>query len=151
MTDRSTTTYRRIPLDTARRYLVVGDLHGRFKTLNDLLAKAKYAPEHDVLISVGDLIDRGPRSVEVVEFFTAAERHAVRGNHEQMVLNPENWFDVWNYPPNGGPATRKSLRNSRRDISWLHNAVSNYPVCLDIGDHDDPGAVRTDHAEQPFE
>ncbi|MFK7859258.1 MAG: metallophosphoesterase [Granulosicoccus sp.] len=145
------TTYRQIPLDPARRYLVVGDLHGRYDTLNDLLDTAGYDPVHDVLLSVGDLIDRGPRSVELIDFFTAEDRYVIRGNHEQMVLNPEEWRDVWNYPPNGGPATCKSLRANERDLSWLRNSVSNYPVCLDVGNDDNPNAFRLVHAEQPFD
>ncbi|MFK8080676.1 MAG: metallophosphoesterase [Granulosicoccus sp.] len=151
MTDPSTTVYRQIPLDPARRYLIIGDLHGRFNTLKDLLDVARYRPEHDVLMSIGDLIDRGPRSVEVVDFFATAERYAIRGNHEQMVLNPEDWREVWNYPPNGGPATRRSLIANNRDLGWLYNAISDYPVCLDIGTDDEPDAFRLVHAEQPFD
>lgn len=150
MTARSSTTHHRIALDPARRYLVIGDLHGRFETLNDLLEKSRYVPEQDILLSVGDLIDRGPRSVELIDFFAAPDRYAIRGNHEQMVLNPAKWREVWNYPPNGGPATSRSLAASGRDITWLQHQINGYPVCLDVGGDDDPNAFRLVHAEQPF-
>ena len=150
MTVEPTTTYHRIPRDPARRHLVVGDIHGRFNTLIELLDKANYKPDNDIVVSVGDLVDRGPRSVEVVEFFASADRYAVRGNHEQMVLNNKKWLAVWSYTQNGGPATLRSLRNSKRDLAWLQEQVRDYPVCLDIGDEDDPDAFRIVHAEQPF-
>lgn len=143
-------TYHQIPRDAKRRYLVVGDLHGRFNTFIELLNRANYNPEKDALVSVGDLIDRGPRSVEVVDFFSADNCYAVRGNHEQMVLNIEQWREIWSYTQNGGPATNRSLSAANRDLSWLQDQVSNYPVCLDIGNDDDPNAFRIVHAEQPF-
>ncbi|MFK7996500.1 MAG: metallophosphoesterase [Granulosicoccus sp.] len=151
MTFRTTPTYSRIPIDLEKRYLVVGDLHGRFATLTDLLEKSKYAPERDILLSVGDLIDRGPHSVELINFFSEPDRYVVRGNHEQMVLNPDDWFEVWSYPPNGGPATSQSLQAANLDINWLQNKIIEYPVCLDIGDDEDPAAFRIVHAEQPFD
>ncbi len=151
MTVKSKNTYRQISRNSTRRHLVVGDLHGRFTTLTELLEKANYAPQNDILLSVGDLIDRGPRSVEVVDFFAAPNRYAVRGNHEQMVLNVEQWHDVWSYSINGGPATESSLRASNRDLPWLQDQISEYPVCLDVGNKDDPDAFRIVHAEQPFD
>lgn len=151
MNERSNIAYQQIPRDPERRYLVLGDLHGRYATMTTLLEKAGYAPDQDILLSVGDLIDRGPRSVETVEFFAAPERYAVRGNHEQMVLDPENWYEVWNYPQNGGPATKRSLRAANRDVHWLRGHVRNFPICLDVGNDDDPLAFRLIHAEQPFD
>jgi len=151
MITESDTIYRQIPRDPQRRYLVVGDLHGRFLTLNDLLLKAQYHPLQDILLSVGDLIDRGPRSVELIDFFEAPGRYAVRGNHEQMVMNPAVWLEIWKYRPNGGPATCRSLNEAKRDITWLKKQVSKYPVCLDVGSIDDPHAFRLVHAEQPFD
>lgn len=150
MTAKTTNTYTKIPRDTTHRHLVIGDIHGRFNTLIELLDKANYNPESDILVSVGDLIDRGPRSVEVIDFFAAPNRYAVRGNHEQMVLNNKKWLAVWSYPQNGGPATNRSLIASNRDLAWLQHQVSDYPVCLDIGDENDKHAFRIVHAEQPF-
>lgn len=119
--------------------------------MNDLLEKAAYEPERDILLSVGDLIDRGPRSVETVEFFATTGRYVVRGNHEHMVLDLEHWHEIWNYTQNGGPATQRSLYAANRDIAWLQEQISSYPICLDVGDDNDPYAFRLIHAELPFD
>lgn len=69
---------------------VVGDIHGCFKELEALEAKIyAHAKAHRLtphIVSVGDLIDRGPQSLKVVRHFmhgTEAGTHsAVAGNHE---------------------------------------------------------------------
>ena len=68
--------------------LVVGDVHGEFRTLMKLLDKF---PTEQVCI-VGDLIDRGPDSIEVVDHVIANSDRikCVRGNHEQLCLD---YFD----------------------------------------------------------
>lgn len=144
-------THRQIPRNQDSRYLVVGDVHGRFESLGELLKEAEYDTRQDILLSVGDLIDRGPRSAETVTFFAAPGRQAIRGNHEQMVLDPWNWRAVWDDLHNGGPATCQSLLEADRDIAWLAEEIREYPVCLDVGDDDDSKAFRLVHAEQPFD
>lgn len=66
-----------------RRYIVVGDIHGCFGELLELLESVG-ASDDDVIVSVGDLVDRGPESVEVLEFFRDQPNAvAVAGNHER--------------------------------------------------------------------
>jgi serine/threonine protein phosphatase 1 len=78
------------------RAYAVGDVHGRLDLLDQLLAKI----EHDLkdrparkvlLIFVGDLIDRGPNSAQVVERLRTYNHPNVRtlfilGNHEEVLL-----------------------------------------------------------------
>lgn len=67
----------------ARRLVIVGDVHGCFAELLELLDKVQLQPE-DLLISVGDLVDRGPESPEVVHFFRERPNTIVlMGNHER--------------------------------------------------------------------
>jgi serine/threonine protein phosphatase 1 len=47
------------------RTLIVGDIHGCFDELIRLVDRADIGPE-DLIVSVGDLVDRGPRSYDVV-------------------------------------------------------------------------------------
>lgn len=76
------------------RHYVVGDIHGCLDELLALEARiARHAARHGAepyLVSVGDLIDRGPDSAGVVRRFregAAAGTHAVvLGNHEQELL-----------------------------------------------------------------
>jgi serine/threonine protein phosphatase 1 len=65
------------------RHIVIGDIHGCFGELQELL-KSVGAGDDDVIVSVGDLVDRGPESVEVLEFFRDQPNAvAVAGNHER--------------------------------------------------------------------
>jgi serine/threonine protein phosphatase 1 len=65
------------------RSVIVGDVHGCFEELMQLLEQVQLRPE-DRLISVGDLVDRGPRSPEVVAFFRQRPNTVVlMGNHER--------------------------------------------------------------------
>lgn len=50
------------------RYLIIGDIHGCFDEMFELISKAALSDE-DQIISLGDLIDRGPNSLAVVNFF----------------------------------------------------------------------------------
>jgi len=68
--------------------LVIGDIHGCYRELNDALHNADYQ-EGDRLIFLGDYIDRGPQSREVMEFLTSLKNPAnvyLRGNHEELLI-----------------------------------------------------------------
>lgn len=64
---------------------VVGDIHGEFDLFCALLDKMGYQRKTHMIISVGDLVDRGPNSPGVVDWFLK-NGNAVRGNHEEMWL-----------------------------------------------------------------
>lgn len=63
--------------------LIIGDIHGCHAELLDLLDRAGVGDD-DLVVSVGDLVDRGPDPASVVEFFRRRERSVVLcGNHER--------------------------------------------------------------------
>jgi hypothetical protein len=62
---------------------IIGDIAGNHLTLMALLKKM---PDEQVM-AVGDLIDRGPRSKEVVEWFMAGNAVSLKGNHEHMMID----------------------------------------------------------------
>ena len=65
---------------------VIGDVHGHNLTLQELLSQIKLAKE-DRVIFVGDLIDSGPRSAQVIETVRSDSRfHSILGNHEKMMI-----------------------------------------------------------------
>jgi len=71
----------------AARTIVIGDVHGCYDELQDLLRAVKARPD-DRLISVGDLICKGPDSRGVVEWaMSAPNLECVLGNHELRFLN----------------------------------------------------------------
>ena len=63
--------------------LVIGDIHGCFAELQALLDAAGLA-QGDAIIALGDIVDRGPETPQVIEFFRS-QKNAVSllGNHER--------------------------------------------------------------------
>lgn len=78
---------RKLPANQVGRDFVVGDIHGCYDLLVAVLRKARFDPDTDRLFAVGDLIDRGPGSHRCAAFLAQPYVHAVRGNHEDMLLS----------------------------------------------------------------
>jgi serine/threonine protein phosphatase 1 len=78
------------------RAYAVGDVHGRLDLLEDLLAKIHAELQHrparkTLLVFMGDLIDRGPSSAQVIERLRTYRRPGIEpvfllGNHEEVLL-----------------------------------------------------------------
>lgn len=79
--------YQRINGADWRNIWVVGDLHGCYTNLMNRLDAVGFDPAQDLLVSVGDLIDRGTENVECLDLINQPWFRAVRGNHEQMMLD----------------------------------------------------------------
>ena len=79
-----------------QRVYAIGDVHGRFDLLQDLIARVQVdnetrGPAETHVVMLGDLIDRGPQSREVIDYFLKgpprfALWHYIQGNHEEMLL-----------------------------------------------------------------
>jgi serine/threonine protein phosphatase 1 len=68
------------------RTIVVGDIHGCYEELRQLIAKAEIR-EDDCLISLGDIVDRGVDSVKVYDFLkNRPNTIVIMGNHERKHL-----------------------------------------------------------------
>ena len=114
-------------LDEGGNVWAIGDVHGYADTLLDLLDSINLS-SRDRVVLLGDLVDRGPRSCEVIRIARENPQiFSVIGNHEEMMLNSfdvdniktmtaqqTNWFYV------GGRATNQSyideFTNSQGDI-----------------------------------
>ena len=136
---------RRFARNPAGRDFVVGDVHGMFPALRDLLTRVGFDEECDRLFSVGDLIDRGPCSREALAWLAKPWFHAVRGNHEQLLLDSDDPTsrDLW-IRHNGGdwwlacsPAERDAFRE----------ACAALPIALEIATT--KGRVGVVHADAP--
>lgn len=73
--------------NTFGRDFVVGDLHGCFSAFQALLDHVKFHPGRDRIFCVGDLIDRGPQSLETLALLKTPWFFSCLGNHEQMLIN----------------------------------------------------------------
>lgn len=73
--------------------LIVGDIHGQAEQFERLLTKARFSPQTDRLILLGDLIDRGPDSYWVIQRAMELKDEMdtrfiiVRGSHEKLFLS----------------------------------------------------------------
>lgn len=69
---------------------VIGDLQGCFDELQSLLTQINYQPEHDQLWFVGDIVNRGPKSLECLRFVKQCHDQGrgqiVLGNHDFHLL-----------------------------------------------------------------
>lgn len=66
---------------------ICSDIHGHFSLLGKQLDRLGFDPDKDRLFSLGDLIDRGPESGDVLKWLEKPWFYAVQGNHERMLIN----------------------------------------------------------------
>jgi serine/threonine protein phosphatase 1 len=119
------------------RRIVIGDVHGHYDGLMTLL-EAIAPSSNDSVYFLGDLIDRGPQSAQVVKFVKQNSYHCLLGNHEQMLLDVLGDGQIygpalqgWLY--SGGHATVNSYGEAgipTEDIEWMRSL----PTYLDLGD-----------------
>lgn len=94
---------------TKDKAFVIGDIHGVYHTLKVMLEH--WQPDEEQLILLGDYIDRGPQSYEVIQLLRDLQNvediKLLRGNHEQLLIDflksPQEKWRV--YQHNGGVET----------------------------------------------
>ncbi|MDI5891967.1 metallophosphoesterase [Halomonas rhizosphaerae] len=69
------------------RDFFVGDIHGQYRLLQEVLQGVAFSKSEDRLFCVGDLIDRGGDSLDCLKLVFMPWFHAVRGNHEELASN----------------------------------------------------------------
>ncbi|KAF8951991.1 hypothetical protein CPC16_003599 [Podila verticillata] len=78
---------------TARRTIVVGDIHGSLAGFEGFLTQIGYDGSKDQLILAGDLVAKGPESLQVVDKARALNALCVRGNHDDKVIRWRGYLD----------------------------------------------------------
>lgn len=124
------------------RDFILADLHGHRRRLEKALQDCDFDRASDRLFSVGDLIDRGPDSPACMSLLNEPWFHAVRGNHEQMMIDAvlNGSADAWSlWIRNGGgwalDLSDEELREWARLLDTLpltisvHHPSGYYGVC----------------------
>lgn len=99
------------------RTLLIGDIHGCYKELKELLLKVNYNPVNDRLISLGDLVHKGPKSWKVLEFFYNNKAEVIMGNHDLYFLN--SMKGIYKPYAEGEKIISKSVLTKKKLIKWM--------------------------------
>ena len=83
-----TATVKRLTFPEGRRVLAISDIHGNLPFLKGVLAAAHYGPD-DILVLVGDLVEKGPDSLTTLRFIMELAEwntvYGLRGNCDNLV------------------------------------------------------------------
>ena len=108
-----------------KRTIFIGDVHGCYDEMMKMLDVVHYTPGEDSIYFTGDLINKGPDSMKVVQELLKNPFQYVMGNHEAWLLKflqlPES---EW---------SEKQKRSAERlgDPFWIASIVKNWPLWID--------------------
>ncbi len=146
--------HQHLPANVAGRDFIVGDLHGCMDLLQEQLDRVSFDRTRDRLFSVGDLIDRGPDSLGCLRLLREPWFHAVRGNHEEMLLDyayptsaPYTYGSAAKDFYSNGGSWVLDLGKSDCDEMWqdLTPRVAKLPYVITVGEG--PAQFHVAHAE----
>lgn len=139
----------------ARRLIFIGDIHGCKEELVRLLESAKYNEETDHIVSLGDIVTKGPDPLGVIDLLRQKKASVVRGNQDDRVILLAEQHrrhlldeDVEDLMSRG--KHKHDLRTpegiaralSSEQLKWLQS----FPLILRIGDFKHMGEVVAVHA-----
>lgn len=118
---------------------VIGDIHGCYYTMKNLIQNSTFDYKKDKIIFLGDYIDRGLNSYDVINYIKNLKSVmndnciCLKGNHEQMLFDTYMTLDdsLWMY--NGGMWTIKSFEDN--NANW--ESVAKWVDKLDLYYEDD--------------
>jgi serine/threonine protein phosphatase 1 len=119
-------------------YLAIGDIHGMLDKLELVLTGLlPTLPEDTCLIFVGDYVDRGPNSREVIDRLIRlkVERPGtvfLMGNHERMTIDAHDGGDIVLWLNNGGEKTLKSYGLKESEVDRLPAEHIDFMRSLDL-------------------
>ena len=125
------TTIRRVSFPDGRRILMTSDIHGHPDDLKRILKKANFS-KNDILIIVGDLVEKGPRSLEALRLVMSLEK-------EYTVYPLMGNVDLWRleFLQSEDPQSAIAMRDySIKAKGWwggslLHDLCAELGVALD--------------------
>jgi serine/threonine protein phosphatase 1 len=120
------------------RILITTDNHGALKAVKQVLERCNFNPNEDLLINLGDVVDRGTESAELVQFYIDLSEEClykplfIRGNHDK---NCHNWLKSgeisMEWLMNGGKETidsyiRTNYLNSKEHLNFFNEMFDFY-------------------------
>jgi serine/threonine protein phosphatase 1 len=135
---------KRMKLNERGRDFIIGDLHGCFDLLEFKLNKVNFDDNRDRLFCVGDLIDRGPNSVECAELIYEPWFFSTQGNHERLFFTYQLGIRAQTHDPgdflyNGG---MWALNEDKDQLTTLaKDMMEMMPYVIFVGDRKNGFAV----------
>lgn len=103
------------------KILIVGDVHGNYPKLIDALKNADYDEINDIIIFVGDLMDRGCHNARVARFVAKCKGriHIIQGNHELQHKNMLMYYHaILSYGKEYAAMVSDIFRYFNQDSTW---------------------------------
>ena len=142
------TSIPRYALNTHGRDFAVGDIHGAFSALQRALEAIGFDARKDRLFSVGDLVDRGPESNQVLVWLEKPWFHAISGNHDFMAWRSAlgDPFVEVDHLAHGGQWLQALCTE---ELQCLGEQLSRLPIALEV--ETSAGLVGLVDADCPFD
>lgn len=129
------------------RTIIVGDIHGCHNEFAALLSKVELDVDGDKLILLGDIMDRGPDSYQVMMDVLRLKARMqdrllhIMGNHEDMAIDGMDLGERDRWNRNGGGKTRKSFYKAgdrlKKYVSYMRKLPLYYEtddwICVHAG------------------
>lgn len=130
------------------RDFAVGDIHGCFTALQQALDHINFNPAKDRLFSVGDLVDRGPESDQVLDWLDRPWFHAICGNHDFMIWRSAlgDPYSEVNHLEHGGGWLNELDQDAQRRVGKQLAAL---PLAIEVETPE--GLVGLVHADCPYD
>lgn len=137
---------RRLAANRQGRDFVVGDLHGNWALLQQALSGVDFNSDCDRLLSVGDIVDRGPQSMQLLELLQTDWFFACLGNHESVLLDYQQQGDpalATHWRQFGGDWFFALSEEQQQNAARLVQQHCSYALHIE-GDAGDVGIVHAD-------
>lgn len=150
---------KKLPENLLGRDFIVGDIHGSKSLLDELLTDVGFSETSDRLFLVGDIVNKGPASLECLRLLKQPWCYSVMGNHEEMFLC-EFWTEIsadakpdffarpeLSLLRSGGAWAFKPELHQSSEFGELLNSVASLPQLITVGQGE--GRFNIVHAELP--
>jgi len=117
-----------INLKENQKALIIGDIHGCYDEMIALIKNSGIDTSKDIVVTVGDIVDRGDKAFEVVKYFSENKNaYCILGNHEIKHIKKDFTFNKEDY---SGWIQRQELEDN--EYSEIIKYFKTLPIYLYI-------------------
>ncbi|NLO24131.1 MAG: metallophosphoesterase [Fibrobacter sp.] len=107
------------------RSLFIGDVHGCFDELSQMIEDFAFVEGKDSIYLTGDVINKGPMVLECIRLIDELKIQAVLGNHEARFL------ETLKVPKTKWTEKEYKRMKALGEVEWVQSVVSKWPLWLD--------------------